>query len=127
MSINGDTITTTTTQIPIFTIKCFMELKCLHSTFKSFIASISRSSFLSRFLSSAIYEFIWIYGEIEEEWEEDDKIKKKLSFWSLAISSATCAIDAPSKCHMFPKKCHIGFFVKLTANFNVWTKMTNGM
>jgi hypothetical protein len=57
MSTNVDTITTTTTQIPIFTIKCFIELKHLHSTIKSFNTSILRSSCLPQFLSSAISEF----------------------------------------------------------------------
>jgi hypothetical protein len=60
-----------------------------------------------------------MYEEELNKEDEEMKRKKKLSFWSLAISSATCPTNAYSSCHVSSKKCHISFFVKLTVNFNV--------
>jgi hypothetical protein len=56
-----------------------------------------------------------MYEETEEEWEEDEEMKKISSFWSLA----TCSTNAYLACHVSQKKSHISFFVKLTVNFNV--------
>jgi hypothetical protein len=124
MSINGGTITTIT-QILIFTtttftIKCFVELKSLHPTSKSLIASN-----LKIFILITIFELwdFWIYMNVWRSWRRmrgrrwRNEKKKYCHFGPWPYHQQFVQL-MPTNHATCPQKNDTSvFFVKLTANF----------